>query len=244
MLKAAIKESLKPHFYTIDLMLLLLFSPDHCTPNPIQLSPSSIDSTPAPNGSQSPVVSSDNNSVVDAFRRDGLAMPHHLAHEELLYGHVCDADPVDHVMTVAAPITQHQATHQASINRRTAKQARILADLCEANNPITARITRSQTSPYLSHVPHIPCPHIGGGVLSGGTISTPPRMLDHVFRINPHSIYSTSEPPHIAHVKSGGTFETLPVILSSTRPSNQAPVYQPPSDNEKKRIQSNLLPSP
>lgn len=61
-------------------------------------------------------------------------------------------------------------------------------------------------------------------------------------------IVSTSEPSHIAQLKSGGTFETLPVILSSTRPSNQAPAYQPPSDDEKKRrvqcIQSNLLPSP
>ena len=121
----------------------------------------------------------------------------------------------------------------------------MLADLREANNPAAARLTRSQPSPYLSHVPHIPCPHIGGGVLSGGTISTPPQMSDHVFRINSHSTYSTSIPSHIAHLQSGGTFETLPVVPSSTRPLNQVPAL---SDDEKKRrvqrIQSNLLPSP
>ena len=135
----------------------------------------------------------------------------------------------------AAPITQAR---------------RMLADLREANNPAAVRLTRSQTSPHSEHVPHMPCPHIGGGVLSGGTISTPPRMSDHVFRINSHSTYSTSIPSHIAHLQSGGTFETLPVVPSSTRPLNQVPLNQVPalSDDEKKRrvqrIQSSLLPSP
>jgi hypothetical protein len=97
----------------------------------------------------------------------------------------------------------------------------------------------------------MPCPHIGGGVLSGGTLSTPPRMLDHVFRINSHSVYSTSDPAHIAHLKSGGTFESLPAATIRTSTPVPPPAYQPPpihrtltDDEKKRRVQRNLLPSP
>ena len=45
-------------------------------------------------GSQSSVVSNDNDSVVEAYLRNGLAMPHHQLHEQLLYGHMYDADPI------------------------------------------------------------------------------------------------------------------------------------------------------
>lgn len=90
---------------------------------------------------------------------------------------------------------------------------------------------QTSTTPALlpsnsSQATTIPCSHIDGGVLSGGTLSTPPRMLDHVFRINPHGVYSTSDPAHIAHLKRGGTFETLPAAIRTSVPVIP-PAYRP-----------------
>ena len=51
-------------------------------------------------GSQSPVSSRDNDSVVETYLQDGLAIPHHQAQEQLLYGHVYDVDPIHENMVL------------------------------------------------------------------------------------------------------------------------------------------------
>ena len=51
-------------------------------------------------GSQSPVSSRDNDSVVETYLEDGLAIPHHQAQEQLLYGHVYDVDPIHENMVL------------------------------------------------------------------------------------------------------------------------------------------------
>ena len=87
----------------------------------------SMISGPDTDGSQSPAESSDTDSVVEAYLQHGLTMPHHLAHQQLEYGIIYDADPVE--------------PYQGIINVQAPRQARILADLREANNPTPARCT-------------------------------------------------------------------------------------------------------
>jgi hypothetical protein len=79
-------------------------------------------------GSQSPTESSDTDSVVEDYLRNGFDMR---PLDQREYMVIYDADPVE--------------PYQPMMTAETARQAKRLADLREANNPPPARCTRSQT---------------------------------------------------------------------------------------------------